>query len=454
MEQRPAPRSPHPLLARRPLLASGALLPLAAAGLAGCGALGGGEGGAAPDLRAEVPRAEPDPPEGAGQIVAPFTARLLAAIDREPVNAVCSPLSAQIALAMIGLGAAGATRTQMEEVLGAPMEDLAQGANTLDQVLAGVGEQEREDPQDGDPEAARASLANATWIQEGFEVSESFLEDLATSFGSGLYEADFADEGEREQARTEINDWVLEQTNDLIEELIPQGVLSPDTRLVLVNALHLKAAWQSTLTLSGGRFTTADGEELSAEMLTGTSQGWYEDDLVRATSLSTYGGELALALIQPVQDVPTVIDGWAGAAGARGGGDPEAGIAALLSGLQEDSEGTQLTVPAFDIDWEQELEDPLQQLGMVDAFTGSSDFSGVTAEASLMITNVLQKAVITIDEEGMEAAAATAVVVGETSAPVIPNELILDAPFLFVAYETTTLAPLVLGWIGDPTQTR
>ena len=91
---------------------------------------------------------------------------------------------------------------------------------------------------------------------------------------------------------------------------------------------------------------------------------------------------------------------------------------------------------------------------MVDAFTGSADFSGVTAEASLMITNVLQKAVITIDEEGMEAAAATAVVVGEASAPVIPNELILDAPFLFVAYETATLAPLVLGWIGDPTQTR
>jgi serpin B len=451
MDLRPPPRS---TLARRHLLATGAALPLAVTGLAGCGVLGGG-GANPPDLRAEVPRADPDPPEGAGEVVVPFTARLLAAIDRTPVNAVCSPLSAQIALAMIGLGAAGATRTQMEEVLGAPMEDLAQGANTLDVVLAAVGDSEREDPNEEDPEAAMASLANATWIQEGFEVSETFLEDLATYFGSGIHEADFVDDGEREQARTGINDWVLERTNDLIEELIPQGALSADTRLVLVNALHLKAAWQEPLTRSGGRFTTADGEDRSAEMLTGRSRGWYEDDLVRATSLPTYGDELALALIQPVQDVPTVIDGWASAAGESGGGNPGAGIGALLRGLQEEETGgTQLTVPAFDIDWEQELKDPLQQLGMVDAFTGSADFSGVTTETSLAITHVLQKAVITVDEEGMEAAAATAVIVGETSAPVIPNELILDAPFLFVAYETTTLAPLVLGWIGDPTQTR
>ena len=88
------------------------------------------------------------------------------------------------------------------------------------------------------------------------------------------------------------------------------------------------------------------------------------------------------------------------------------------------------------------------------AFSHDADFSRITASERLAITSVVQKAVITVDENGMEAAAATAVGVGAVSAPVDVQELVLDAPFLYVAYERSTLAPLVLGWIGDPTQTR
>lgn len=426
---------------RRDLLAAGAAFPLATLGLAACG---GGDG-PDPDLRAELPRAEPDPVEGAGELVAPFTATLLGAIDRAEVNAVCSPLSAQIALTMVGMGAAGQTLLQMEETLGGTMDRLAASANTLSQQLAVIGDAEREEDDDEAPEPARASLVNGTWLQEGLEVQDAFLEDLATWFGSGLWEADFTEQAAREEARGEINDWVADSTDDLIEELIPEGVLSAATRLVLVNALHLKAAWPEELTPSGGTFTTTDGDERSAEMLHGTTSTWYEDDVCRATSLDTYGEDLALALVQPVGEVAEVLDAWA---------EDSTGLTALLGGLEDSDSTTQLTVPAFDIDWDASLKEVLEGLGMTDAFTGSADFSGITGNPDLRITDVVQKAVITIDEQGMEAAAATAVIVGETSGPVLEKELVLDSPFLFVAYERETRAPLVVGWIGDPTQTR
>lgn len=493
---------PYPVnVPRRSLLAGAAATPLLGLGLAACDPAGqtgpDGEGGpdgdgageiGEPDLRAELPRAEPGPAEGTGRVVVPFTARMLGAIGRDTINAVCSPLSAQVALAMTGLGAAGDTRAQMEAVLGGAMDELATASNTLSSVLAAVGDEERETAEDGDsggdgagghgedgeelPEPAVASLVNAVWAQQGMTVQEAYLEDLATHFGSGVYEADFLENGTREQARERINGFVAEATGDLIEELIAQGFLTADSRMVLVNALHLKAAWHQPLATSTGPFTLADGSEVESEMLSGTTRGWYEDDLCRATSLGTYGDDLALALVQPVADVPTVLDAWAeieggatdsGSSGeasdgvgqgtSGGTGGAAGGLGAMLEGLAEP--GTvNLTAPAFDIEWGGSLADVLKGLGMELAFQGAADFSGITAEEGLFISDVVQKAVITVDKDGMEAAAATAVGMEASAADAEPRELLLDEPFLFVAYETSTLAPLVLGWIGDPSQTR
>ena len=431
------------------MLAAGAALPLVST-LAACGGSDDGPGEVGPpDLQAELPRAEPGPAEGAGAATVPFTARLLGAIDRADVNAVCSPLSAQIALTMAGMGAAGATRSQMEGVLGGSMDELADVANTLADALAAVGEDERADPEEDQPDPAVASLVNGVWAQEGMTIEEQFLEDLATWFGSGVYEVDFRDAGTREDARQRINAWVEEATNDLIQELVPEDMLTADSRMVLVNALHLKASWHSPLTTGNGPFTTADGEELEVETLSGDTRSWYEDELCRATALGTYGNDLALALIQPATDVPTVLEAWAEAAD-----DPSAGLGAVLDGLATADETVELTLPAFDIGWEDSLSALLADLGMTEAFSGDADFSGITTDETLLISEVIQKAVITVDEEGMEAAAATAVGMDATSVPTEPKEMVLDAPFLFVAYETAALAPLVLGWIGDPAQTR
>ncbi len=447
--RRPGPAPARPLLARRRVLAAGAALPFTTAALAACGGGEDGSAGEEPDLSAELPREEPGPVEGTGALASPFTARLLAALPRDAVNLVCSPLSAQSALTMAGLGAAGATRAQMEDVLGGSIDELAECANTLASVLAAVGDAQREAADEDAPEPARASLVSGTWLQQGLEVEQAFLEGLAAHFGSGVYEVDFTDGAAREEGRERINRWVEDATHGLVEDLVEEGTLTEDSRLMLVNALHLKAAWSRVLGRVGGSFTTAEGEELSVEMLHGETSTWFEDDLVRATSLEAHGGELALALVQPVADPAAVLEGWAESAQDAGGG-----LAALLSGLEDSSATAELTVPGFDIEWDGELTSPLTELGMGGAFSHDADFSGITASERLAITSVVQKAVITVDENGMEAAAATAVGVGAVSAPVDVQELVLDAPFLYVAYERSTLAPLVLGWIGDPTQTR
>ena len=113
----------------------------------------------------------------------------------------------------------------------------------------------------------------------------------------------------------------------------------------------------------------------------------------------------------------------------------------------------QLTVPAVDIDWADSLKEVLEGMGMTSPFE-DADLSGITEGTDLVVQDVVQKAVLTIDEEGMEAAAATAVMADVTSAELEQEELVLDSPFVLVAYHRDSRAALVLGWIGDPTQTR
>ncbi len=450
LARRPAPARPSAAPRRRAVLATAAALPLAGAGLSGCGALEGITGDdMEPDLVAELPRRRPGDAEGLGSRVVPFAARMLAAVDREDVNAVCSPLSAQTVLTMAALGAAGDTRAQMEEVLGGTVDELASTANTLSSVLAAVGDEAREADDPEGPEPAVASLVSSTWLQEGMGVEQGFLDGLAEWFGSGVFEIDYLDGSARETGRERINDWAAEQTNDLIEDLVPEAALTDRTRAVLVSALHLKAAWPSPLERRGGSFTTEEGEELSVELLHGSSSAWFEDSVCRATALPAAGGELALALVQPVDGIAETLEAWSEVAGTAA-----AGLGGLLDGLEDTSEQVDLAVPPFDIAWDSSLVTVLEGLGITSLFSEEADLSGITAEEDLMITEILQKAVITVDEEGMEAAAATAAIADTTAAPAEPKELVLDRPFLFVAYERTTRAPLVAGWIGDPTQTR
>ncbi|MGY5765844.1 serpin family protein [Brachybacterium sp. DNPG3] len=450
----PAPRPVR--LPRRGLLALPPAVLASSALLAGCDL--DSDGVAVPeDLRSDV---SPDEPQAPGTIagrLTPFAARMLGGLDAEETNLVCSPVSVQVALTMAGLGAAGDTLAQMEEVLGADMTTLAEAASTLRSVLFEIGREEAEaaEEEGGEdrPEPPAANLANAVWIQDGLDVESDYLDALARHLDAGLHTADFADESAREDARTDMNAFVAEQTDDLIEELVPEGALSESTRLALINALRLSAPWPEPLSQLGDLpFTRADGTAVDVPMLEADTTSWYEDDVCQATMLPSYGGDLGLVLVRPTGAIADVVDAWASDGGT--GSDGAALLDALLAAMGEQGEPVQVTLPAFDIDWRASLVDVLSGLGMEDAF-GAADFSGITTAEELVISDVLHEAVITVDQNGMEAAAATAVLMEESAADVgEPRTLALDVPFLYLAIERSTLTPLVVGWIGDPSQTR
>ena len=401
-------------------------------------------------------------------MVTAFTARLLASIDRRPANAVCSPLSAQVALTMAGLGARGATRQQMEQELGGDMEQLARTAAQLREVLAAVGEEARAREPGRGPEPARASLVGGAWAEQGVTVLPEYRALLEEDFGAALGRLDVREAETREAGRREINAWVEERTDQLIQDLIPPGALTARERLVLVSALHVKAAWPSPLSSAPGTFTTAPGQQREVTMLSGTARGWYEDAHCRATALPTAGGEIALALVQPVVGREDVLDTWAAhtanAPGREPGesvpgehgthSTPGVGLDAVLEGVAGSHEPVGLTLPALDVSFEEELSAPLRQLGMTAPFGPGADFTGIVEGAHWFISQVLHKAVLTVDEHGMEAAAATALMTRLAAAAPPQRRLVLDAPFLVIAYETTTRTPLVAGWIGDPSRTR
>jgi len=247
--------------------------------------------------------------------------------------------------------------------------------------------------------------------------------------------------GHAEGARRLINGWVDEQTEQRIPELLAPGILDALTRLVLVNAIYLKAPWEVAFpeaSTKPGPFTLPDGSTVDVPMMSvAESFAYAEGAGWRAVELPYVGEALALTIIVP--------DDFADFEG-RLGADTFALVTAALAPHQVD-----LAMPRFETETKADLADLLIALGMPLAFDPfMADFSGITTEEQLFISNVIHQANISVDEKGTEAAAATAVVMRTTSAPGERVELRVDRPFLFVLRDVPTGAVLFLGRIIDP----
>jgi serpin B len=355
-------------------------------------------------------------------------------------NLALSPYSIAMALGMTVNGAAGATATQMREVLGA--EDLARfngGMNALDSAIEGLaGKQQRND---GSSAELALATANQLFGQGSTPWSEEFLDVLAEEFGAGMRTVDF--EAAAEQARKLINDWTAEQTRDRIPEIIPEGVLDAMTRLVLVNAIYLKAPWEvpfEKLLTARRSFHTASGQTVSVDTMTGhlnapvaTGENW------QAVRLLYAGSSVAMTIVLP--DAGAVAEVESALAGGGLAGFLEEGRPALL----------ELQLPRWTFRTQSPLNDVLQTLGMPLAFDQMrAEFLPMTTnDTFLYVSAVLHETFIAVDEEGTEAAAATAVVMSETSAPqYVPFHV--DRPFLFVIHDVEHGTPLFLGRVDDP----
>jgi len=393
--------------------------------------------------RAEVPRSSADPGDAmhAGAALDAFGLDLYRAVATGHTNVVFSPASITLALAMARAGARGQTAAEMDAVMHAvASDDHAGWLNALDQALSARSGTFKDESGQDLPVALR--IANAPFAQQGMPLEKAYLEALAARYGGGLRLVDYV--AQTEKARALINGWVDAQTEHRIPELLVPGVLTPETRLALVNAIYLKAPWQTPFSADAtkaGTFTRADGSTVQVPLMATTAslryasgEGW------RAVEIPYIGGSLAMTVILP--------DNLAGFEQTLTA-DAFAAITGALTEAQ-----VALAFPKFGIETKAELGPILAALGMPSAFDDRADFSGITTAEQLVISNVIHQANIDVDEKGTEAAAATAVVMRATAMPAEPVAFRADRPFLFALRDVPTGAVLFLGRVGDPSIAR
>jgi len=360
--------------------------------------------------------------------------RLLAAAGQ---NTVFSPASVAAALQMALCGARGATAAQLAAALhlDGPAR-AADGLRLLSDLLSSAGA--------GGPGGGVTMRApNTLWVQAGLPLSPGFTGQLVDIAGVTVRPADF--QSAPAEARAQINDLIAEQTAGKITNLLGPDAVSAATRLVLANAVYLKAAWTFPFparATADAPFYPGDagGAPLSAATMRLTSDlAYLRTDGYQAVLLPYKESRLAMVVVLPEAGPPAALAPRL----ARG-------LAPLLTGATRQS--VALSLPKFRQRAGFGLIPMLQQLGVQDAFTSAADFSGITSAVRLFIGAVVHHAYIDVDEQGTEAAAATAVAMRPMALRRGPEpvRMTVDRPFLFAITDTATGLPLFLGQVSRP----
>jgi len=359
-------------------------------------------------------------------------------VKEENGNLFFSPYSITAALGMTDAGAKGETDLQIRKALQVSLEgeDFHAGINGLDQSLKSHAQA---------TENLELNIVNSIWAQKDLMLYVNFLDLLSRHYDAGINVVNFA--LEPDPSRIIINEWVSEQTRDRIKDLLPEGSITVDTRLVLTNAIYFLADWlikfPDTLT-DNQAFTRLDGSQVTVPMMNLRSEPvkllYYDSGNYRILELPYKGNRLAMDLILPndgaynnfEQNISAEI------------------ISHLVNGL--DSAGlVSVCIPRFEFATKSiSLKNAFKNLGMEEPFSLSADFSGIT-DIDLFISDIYHKAFIKVDENGTEAAAATAVIMSGTSIETPPPpKFVANRPFIFFIRDTMTGAILFMGRVLDP----
>lgn len=355
-----------------------------------------------------------------------FALALHRALVPDPRGQVCwSPFSVASALGLLARGASGPSRDELVAVLG----DL----DGLTALLAGAG---RLAPAlDGEDEPALA-VSNTLWADASIDIEPAFTAELHRWSGGAVRNAPF--QAEPEKARNVINADVAETTRQLIPELLAAGAIAADTVSALVNALYLKCAWQHRFV--GGAtapalFHTPTGPVPVPMMMLTEQLGHAELGGWQVVALPAAGGVEAVILL-PHGDLDTAEPGL------------EARSLAALLGAPRPRQ-VALRLPRLKLTTKAELSDPLRMLGVRTVFTDEADLSAISARR-LAVQAVLHESVLKIDEQGLEGAAATAVMMRLLAMPARPVPVTVDRPFLLVVRHAATGAVYFLARVTNP----
>ncbi len=366
-----------------------------------------------------------------------FAIELYGQLDRQPGNLFFSPASISTVLGMAYAGAAGGTAAEMQKALHftLPPERLHTAMGELLKEL------------NASHPGYQLRVADALWAQEGEQFLPAYLALTSDHYAAGFHPVDFAKVPEK--VRLTINQWIEKQTEDKIKDLLQPGVVTADTRLILTNAIYFKATWQSQFAKAKTQeedFHLSAGEIMRVPLM--HREGAYNylnGGAFQALEIPYKGAELSMIVLLPNDPgglptleqalTPSELKGW-------------------LSQLHAESKVV-LTLPKFKMTQQFELDKALRALGMKQAFErGTADFSGMTGKRDLWISAAIHKAYVDVDEEGTEAAAATATMFKALSMrqPSQPIVFRADHPFLFLIRDNRSGGILFMGRVADQTK--
>jgi len=386
---------------------------------------------------------------GFGDFTIDFYHEVTNAAGSQGKNIFFSAYSIENALAMTWTGAHGSTASQMAEALHLNLA-VDTFHSTLNALNVDINSRDDQSPPSGDP--FQLNLVNAIWSRIGYPFLSSYLDIIALNYDAGILALDFVQKPEG--SRQVINRWVEKQTNEKIVDLLPIGSITPDTALVLTNAIYFRGSWFSKFDESAtvsGDFTRLDGSTAAPQMMhqrldTRIYQGANYDALGFPYASPRfeewqYPEELSMLFIVPHEGQFAAVEE----------GLDRGTIDMIVSSLQVKE--VDLSLPKFSYEFKVRCKSIMINLGMVDAFIPSAaDFSGMVdpANSKPWIAEIYHKAFVAIDEQGTEAAAATAVVMTDTAVPQ-PIVFSVDKPFIFLIRDDITGLILFMGRVLDPT---
>lgn len=368
-----------------------------------------------------------------------FAVDLYGEVSTEPGNVFISPVSISAAFGLLYPGTRGNTATEIADVMGYNLPTDADFASTMGGLL---------DALQADRDTSKLRIANAAWVREDAKLANEYRDTIKSRMRAEISSINFS---MPEVARKAINDWVLAATNDHIDNLIPSGFIDPnDTYLVLTNAVWFKADWadqfQAAKTLTDA-FTGRDGKVSSVRYLTDKRDVRYVDSgNFHAVELDYASDGFAMAFL-----LPKDVNGLSALEASLASG----GVSRTLNSLSAAKPVlVDLKIPKVTTSVSYKLPEPLERLGLRQAFRKDANLSGLFDHGSFMVSDVVHKTFLEINEKGTEAAAATAIGVTLTSGQMSPPKFVefhAKHPYLIVLRHKATGAILFIGRIEEPT---
>jgi serpin B len=344
-------------------------------------------------------------------------------------NIFFSPYSISACFGMVYDGARGETALQMAEAL-----DLS---TNQAEVGPEYGALQAELVTQAGQNGISLSVANGLWAQTNFSFLPAFLDNADTNYDASVQQVDFTTDAL--QITGQINEWVADQTDGMIPNLLQPGTLNPYTRLALVDAIYFNGGWQTifdtNLTTSAPFYVSPTQFVYAPLMEQFETARYYEDNLLQAVELPYLNSNLTMVVLLPKINGPAALT--------------SAELSAALDGLAP--RWMDVILPKFNLDMTINLVPILENMGMVDAFSpDAADFSGMSVAGGLSIASATHEAVVEVNETGTVAAGATVITI-VISAITIPTLFQADHPFVFLIRDTNSASILFLGRVGDPT---